>query len=270
MQAPGRMFLLVTGIIYIVSGSSDIIVGVFLEGLAQTISGLGNRFGVHGAGAEIGYLAFLTVILGAYHFVIGIMGISNRDNLEKGGTLMVLGTISLVVTLFLKVVMDAASMTLLLFFAAPICYIIGARKNKLTYESISSPEHAAYGQFEYGRTDSVPFGSPPPAWKEDSEAEVFPMTVLPEAPVILERQNIHEEDRVFKVQIGVFRKPANAFAYLTRLKSSGFNPALELFDSPRHGEVSRVFIPGVKASERLEFVQRLRNIGIEGTWIQEE
>jgi len=51
------------------------------------------------------------------------------------------------------------------------------------------------------------------------------------------------------------------------LRAAGFNPALEAFQSPKHGAVTRVFIPGVKASEKPEVTRRLENAGFTGTWV---
>jgi len=75
---------------------------------------------------------------------------------------------------------------------------------------------------------------------------------------------------VYRVQIGAFRDPANAQTYFNRLQFAGFSPVLEQFNSSQHGEVTRVFISGVRASERLEIAQRLRNAGFDGTWAHGE
>jgi len=71
----------------------------------------------------------------------------------------------------------------------------------------------------------------------------------------------------FRMQVGAFRSPANAQAYFSRLKSAGFNPALEPFHSPRYGAVTRVLI-SAKACERAEIIQRLRNAGFGETWMR--
>jgi len=268
MQAPGRTFLLVTGIMYIVSGSIDIIGGLFLDGLAQTVGGLGNMFGVQGAGARIEGFAFFSVVLGAYNFVVGIMGVSNRDNLEKGGTLMTLGITSIIVSFILHIVLGTLSFTMLLFFAIPICYIIGARKNKQACEAIFHSQSTAYSQHKYDKSDSVQLSPPPYAQTETSQAEVSPEPILPKTPVVPGEQDIQGEHGVFRAHLGLFRELANAQVHLARLKSAGFNPVLEPFNSPQHGTVIRVLILGVKASERLEIAQRLKNAGFKGTWIR--
>jgi len=72
----------------------------------------------------------------------------------------------------------------------------------------------------------------------------------------------------YRVQVGAFRSPSHAQASITRLRTAGFDPASKVFHSPRHGAVTRVFIPGVRASERSGVVQRLRHAGFEGTWIR--
>jgi len=73
---------------------------------------------------------------------------------------------------------------------------------------------------------------------------------------------------VYRVLIGSFREPANAQGYFTRLLSAGFNPALELFDSPCHGTVIRVLVPDVGASERAVVTRRLGTAGFKGTWMR--
>jgi len=270
MQAPGRVFLLVTGIMYIVSGSVDIIGGLLLDGVAQAVGGLGSAFGVQRAGAGIGGFAFFSVLHGAYNLVIGIMGVSNRDNFEKSGTLMNLGIISIITSLILHFVFGTLSMTTVLFLAIPICYIIGARKNKLAGETSFRPKSTVYEQRDYGASDPMLSCPPLPLYTqtEAPPAEESPAPVFPERPVAPRRQTISSEQGFFKAQVGLFKDPAKAQAYIARLKSMGFNPMLELLHSPQHGEIARVSIPGIRAAERQEVAQRLAKAGFKGTWVR--
>jgi len=128
-QPPGRIFLMVAGIAYIILGVLAVIMGLFLEIIGQTLDGLGGMAGIAEAGEGFSIVAFLSVAIGGFSFVIGIMGIVHRSNLGKAGTLLVLGAISLVADIVSGLVFGAFSMTTFLFLAVPICYIIGAYKN---------------------------------------------------------------------------------------------------------------------------------------------
>jgi len=130
MQLPGRIFLLVTGVIYIISGSIAIMSGFFLDMAGQALGGLGGIVGVQGAGAGLGGLAFLSVIFGALSFVIGVMGIAHRNNFDKAATLMTLGIIALIADVIAGLIMGTFTITTVLFLAIPGCYIFGAYKNK--------------------------------------------------------------------------------------------------------------------------------------------
>ena len=100
----------------------------------QTIGGFGGAAGAR-AGAGVSTLAFFSVALGIYSFVIGIMGIVHRNNLNKAATLMTLGVIALIADVVSGLIMGIFTITTVLFLAIPICYIFGAYKNKTMNES---------------------------------------------------------------------------------------------------------------------------------------
>ena len=130
MQAPGRILLLVTGIILIIGGVFAVISGVFLDMVGQALDGLGGVVGVQDAGAGFGNLAFIAVILGVIDFVIGVIGITYRNNLDKSTLLMSLGFVALILYVVGGVITGAFTFTTIVFLAIPICYIVGAYKNK--------------------------------------------------------------------------------------------------------------------------------------------
>jgi len=141
MQAPGRVFLLVTGIVYIVQGTLGIIAGMFLDNYQP------NNIYVGGSGSLVDSIvdaqqraelvmsifAFILVIIAGYLFVVGVMGIVHRNNLEKAALLMTLGVIALiadVVSVVGVLILGTFTITTVLSLAIPICYIVGAYKNK--------------------------------------------------------------------------------------------------------------------------------------------
>jgi len=130
MKAPGRIFLLVTGIIYIVAGVSGIISGLFLEILSQTVDGVGDMVGVQGAGSGFGLLAFFSLAAGIFSLIMGIMGIVHRNTLEKASMLIAFGVIDMIIDVISMIATGTFSIAMILLFALPICYIVGAYKNK--------------------------------------------------------------------------------------------------------------------------------------------
>ena len=63
MQAPGRILLLVTGIIYIVMGVYAVIFGLFTEFIGQVIGGWGHMADVQGVETEMDALGRVSTIL---------------------------------------------------------------------------------------------------------------------------------------------------------------------------------------------------------------
>ena len=131
-QTSGRIFLLVTGIFYIVYGVFGFISALSVDVMGQTLGGLGNIFGVPNVGKKVNDYAFFMIIASVYAFIIGIMGITHRNNSNMGGTLIVLGIIDIIlgfIDIFFITKMFTASV-LIFVLVIPICYIVGAYKNK--------------------------------------------------------------------------------------------------------------------------------------------
>jgi len=112
--APGRIFLLVTGIMYIIVGAIWIIVG--LIDLFELVE-------------DIVVVVYLLVV-GGYWFVIGALGVLHRNSYGKAGLLMTLGIIALTKELLESIFILDDFFIAVLFLSIAICYIIGAYKNK--------------------------------------------------------------------------------------------------------------------------------------------
>lgn len=139
ISAPGKNFLFVVGILYIVFGVFGIIISV--AGLAtadfwdRTLpTAIGMSWSVYYTMALPGCL---------FHIIVGIMGVKNRTRLEKASMLRVLGSIDigLVIlgTIFVFFVFSGAFAVLTAFFTLalgcvlPILYLVGAQKNHDVY-----------------------------------------------------------------------------------------------------------------------------------------
>ena len=70
---------------------------------------------------------------------------------------------------------------------------------------------------------------------------------------------------IFRVQVGAFHNSVFAQGAYDRLIAAGFSPAYE-----RNGELYRVVIPGVRASEMAQVAQRLGAAGFAEAWIRRE
>ena len=137
--AKGRVFLLVTGIIYIIVGVFSVLAGVIIDITSQAIDGLGNMVGVDDAGLGLGILAIITVASGVYAFVMGVLGITWRNTIEKGKVLLILGCISIVVDIVGAIALGFSISTILML-AMPACYIVGAYKNMRECANPTPPE----------------------------------------------------------------------------------------------------------------------------------
>ena len=122
--APGRIFLLVTGIIYIIVGVIGIIMGLLFLVDAVLLADFVDDVAFE-IGFAVGYL-----LGSAYSFVIGILGVLYRNRYDKAGLLVILGIIAIIGELLEPVLSGAFSSMIILFLAIPVCYIIGAYKNK--------------------------------------------------------------------------------------------------------------------------------------------
>jgi len=123
MRAPGRVFLLIAGIAYIIFGAFYVATGLFLEGLGQVLE----------VGDEIGHYTFAIVLLAGYNFVIGVVGIAHRGNPSKGGLLMALVVIDVVLGIVIGLALGTfyeMTPAMWLLYAIPLFYFIGAWRNK--------------------------------------------------------------------------------------------------------------------------------------------
>ena len=106
---------------------------------------------------------------------------------------------------------------------------------------------------------SVPVSTPAPMLPS-----VAPLTSGPSAKIIPQLPN-PAGSGIYRVQVGAFRNPVFAQGAYDRLKTAGFSPAFE-----QHGELYRVVIPGIKASEMVQVAQRLGTAGFAEAWARQE
>lgn len=136
MQAPGKMFLKVTGILLIVFG------GLAVVGALLAMAGGGLlAAGAAEAGLEAGLVggvvmiaSIVMLIAGAINLVFGIIGVKNCDKPEKAQSCFVCGIIMIVLQV-LGIIMNLSSgslniISVLIGLALPVLYTIGAVKNK--------------------------------------------------------------------------------------------------------------------------------------------
>ena len=119
MNTPGRKFLKVVGVLYIVFAGIDLLFG--LIGMDESLVGslLEEATGVS---------LPLIIIGGLYHLFVGIMGVKFCSTLEKASILMIIGIIDLVWDC-INLIINFQWMYLA-GLALPILFIIGAYKNK--------------------------------------------------------------------------------------------------------------------------------------------
>ena len=106
MKLSGRIFLLITGIIFIALG--------LVQSIAYIVEG--GSF-------------FSRFIVGLYSVVMGILGIVFRNDFDKARLLMILGIIYLCVFVLTNFFFGAFA-TIAMFIILPVLYIVGAYKNE--------------------------------------------------------------------------------------------------------------------------------------------
>ena len=138
-SAPGKNFLLIVGILYIVFGGLSVITSA--GGLAT--ADYWDR--VFPTANDMSWSVYYTIFLigSLFHVFIGIMGVVNRTRLERASTLRVLGGIDIGYVIFgaiLGFVVFTSALggfvavfTLVLGFVLPILYIVGAQKNHVRF-----------------------------------------------------------------------------------------------------------------------------------------
>lgn len=134
-NAPGSKFLLVVGILYIVFGGFGVIGAI--SGLALTNHWNTTLPTASGMSWAIFYGFGLVAAL--FSVFIGLMGLLNRERLEKAAMLRMLGVIALLfiiveaifsMAVFAGALGGVAAVFSIIFGAVlPVLYIIGAQKN---------------------------------------------------------------------------------------------------------------------------------------------
>ena len=71
--------------------------------------------------------------------------------------------------------------------------------------------------------------------------------------------------RSYRLQVGAFAIPRNAVDVFDRLKAAGLNPAYE-----RYGDLYRVVLPGLRATDIQPIAQILGNAGFTEALLREE
>jgi len=127
-KAPGRIFLLVTGIIYIVVGALGILGGLATIELMQSPwRGMWERLGTTTLNY---YFVVYSVVVGLFALYMGILGIKHRNNRDYAAYLFNLGILAIILDVGGNFFFSTLSPTSLFFLGLPICYMVGAHKNK--------------------------------------------------------------------------------------------------------------------------------------------
>lgn len=136
MNAPGKNFLLVTGILYIIFGAIGFIGALGMQTMVQAapwvFAAMQFAFGVN-----IGFLVGLLFVASIAYIVLGICGIVHREKPEYGKPLMIFVIILAIYELFAAFlysdIIDFSILTLI-GFALPALFIVGAYKNHDAWE----------------------------------------------------------------------------------------------------------------------------------------
>lgn len=123
-KAPGSTLLLIAGIFYVIIGSLFLLIGLPLTACVAVLEPLTEYEPV----AET--LLFTVLIGGAFSLVIGILGISHRNNIQKAKMLFRIGVAVLIIDLIVLWQLHQVTTVTILFLPLPVIYIIGALKNK--------------------------------------------------------------------------------------------------------------------------------------------
>jgi hypothetical protein len=222
MQAPGRNFLLATGIFYIIFGVIEFIAGMIIYAVGEALDGflntflgdLGMAFGLGPAptifGFGIGTTGLVFAVMGVFYFVIGIMGIVYRNILEKAQTLMTLGIIALIFDVVSVLVTGTFSITTMPLFAIPICYIAGAYKNK-NHAMIPPPRPVAANPIFSESQFSSPVNIMPMPVLENINVETFIKRIF----LCIEEEAYDEAEHLINQVLYV--DPENPKAYVAKL-----------------------------------------------------
>lgn len=134
-NAPGRVLLKVTGILYIISGIFSLIGGIIIVAGGGFL-GLGAEEILPGAGAVIAggiiVSGIIVMLVAIWRIVVGVLGAKHCANPEKAKMLRVLILIALAVNV-ISVVITSFTAGIpwwdLAFLILPVLFFLGAQKN---------------------------------------------------------------------------------------------------------------------------------------------
>lgn len=140
-NAPGRLKLKVTGILYIVFAGISILFGLLIAAggtmflvTDESTSGYGSFLGM-----VAGIIGIVVVVSAVYSLIMGILGVKNSNKPEKCGANFVLGVIMIVFNALglLFAIMSVAGgaeasslISNVIALAISIIYTVGAKQNK--------------------------------------------------------------------------------------------------------------------------------------------
>lgn len=140
-NAPGRLKLKVTGILYIIQAAISILGGLLaLAGgtLFLSVDGVDSSYG-NVLGVIAGAVGIIIIISAAYTLIVGILGVKNSNKPEKCGVNFVLGIITIVfggLSLLFGIIglaggTEATSLiSPVIALVIAIIYTVGAKQNK--------------------------------------------------------------------------------------------------------------------------------------------
>ncbi|MGI6011265.1 MAG: hypothetical protein ACOX8H_07170 [Ruminococcus sp.] len=136
-NAPGRLKLKVTGILYIISAAISIIMGLLFIAGGVAFSTIDETTSPYGSflGAVAGGIGVVVIISAVYSLVMGILGVKNSNKPEKCGVNFVLGvimTVFAVIGLIIYIASGAVSsiVTGIVALVISVIYTVGAKQNK--------------------------------------------------------------------------------------------------------------------------------------------
>ncbi|MCL2003232.1 MAG: hypothetical protein FWG72_04405 [Oscillospiraceae bacterium] len=144
-RAPGEGFLIAAGVLYLVIGTSRLFVGAWTYSLLVTASSIVGYDEVQSELAGASFFAVMTLFLGIWNIVMGIVGLIKKTaanaakRLQKFATIDIIATIIFILVNFLQpeyLGYTSAPLALIAlftgvaYFGVPYLYITGAKKNE--------------------------------------------------------------------------------------------------------------------------------------------
>ena len=127
MNAPGKGFLKVTGILMVIFGAISIITAIAGIACSAAIMSQGGDATTIGGALILGVI--LACLGGILEFIAGIFGIKNCDKPEKSNVCLVFAIIILALNLISNIIGGFTWLSIF-GYVLPILYLIGAIKNK--------------------------------------------------------------------------------------------------------------------------------------------